>query len=143
MRGQTAIACARLAYREYKELIGSARWKALAAQGACPQRLLWASTSTKDPAYEDVKYVEALIGPDTVNTLPPETLAAYRDHGDPELRLRSQMKEARKLPEQLAALGMKLSTVSDELERQGVKKFIEPYERLLALLAERAAKLTG
>lgn len=142
LRGQAAIACARLAYREYQELVSSARWQALAAHGACPQRLLWASTSTKDPAYDDVKYVEALIGPDTVNTLPPETLAAYRDHGDPELQLNKQMKAARALPGQLAALGLELAAVSNELERQGVQKFIESYERLLAILARRAKELT-
>lgn len=142
LRGRAAIACARLAYREYQELVRSARWQALAARGARPQRLLWASTSTKDPAYDDVKYVEALIGPDTVNTLPPETLAAYRDHGNPALRLEVQMKAARALPGQLAALGIDLDMVSDKLERQGVQKFIEPYERLLATLARRASELT-
>ncbi|MBI5751855.1 MAG: transaldolase [Hydrogenophilales bacterium] len=143
LRGQAAIACARLAYREYQELVRSARWQALAAHGACPQRLLWASTSTKDPAYDDVKYVEALIGPDTVNTLPPETLAAYRDHGNPSLLLKKQMKAARALPGQLAALGLELAAVSDELERQGVQKFIEPYDRLLAILARRATELVA
>lgn len=141
LRGQTAIACARLAYQEYQGLVRSARWQALAAHGAHPQRLLWASTSTKDPAYDDVMYVEALIGADTVNTLPPETLAAYRDHGNPALRLEEGMNEARVLPGQLAALGLELDKVSDELERQGVQKFIEPYERLLAVLARRAAEL--
>lgn len=141
LRGKAAIASARLAYREYHELVSSARWQALLAHGACPQRLLWASTSTKDPAYDDVKYVEALIGPDTVNTLPPETLAAYRDHGDPGLRLNTQMKAARILPGQLAALGLELDRVSDELERQGVQKFIEPYDRLLVALARRADEL--
>lgn len=143
LRGQTAIACARLAYREYQELVRSPRWLALAEHGACPQRLLWASTSTKNPAYDDVKYVEALIGPDTINSLPPETLAAYRDHGDPALRLKMQMKEARILPGQLAALGLELTAVSDELERQGVQKFIDSYERLLALLARRTNELTA
>ncbi len=141
LRGQTAIACARLAYREYQELVRSARWQILAAHGARPQRLLWASTSTKDPAYDDLKYVEALIGPDTVNTLPPETLAAYRNHGNPALRLEQELEAARALPGQLAALGLELAAVSDELERQGVQKFIEPYERLLAILARRANEL--
>lgn len=141
LRGRVAIACARLAYQEYQGLVRSARWQALAAHGARAQRLLWASTSTKDPAYDDVKYVEALIGPDTINTLPPETLAAYRDHGNPALRLEEQMKAARALPGQLAVLGLDLDAVSDELERQGVQKFIEPYERLLATLARRAAEL--
>lgn len=141
LRGQAAIASARLAYREYQDIVGSARWQALAAHGACPQRLLWASTSTKDPAYDDVKYVEALIGPDTVNTLPPETVTAYRYHGNPEPRLEQKLDTARALPEKLAALGLDLDEVGDELERQGVQKFIEPYERLLATLARRAAEL--
>lgn len=141
LRGQTAISCARLAYQEYRELVRSARWQALAAHGARSQRLLWASTSTKDTAYDDVMYVEALIGPDTVNTLPPGTLAAYRDHGSPALRLEEYLNMTRALPGQLAALGLDLDVVSDELERQGVQKFIEPYERLLVALARRAAEL--
>lgn len=143
LRGRTAIACARLAYQEYQGLVGSSRWQVLATRGAHPQRLLWASTSTKDPAYDDVMYVEALIGADTVNTLPPETLAAYRDHGNPALRLEEGMNEARALPGQLAALGLELDKVSDELEHQGVQKFIEPYERLLAVLARRATELAN
>lgn len=141
LRGQAAIACARLAYREYQEFMRSARWQAVAAQGAWPQRLVWASTSTKDPAYDDVKYVEALIGPDTVTILPPETVVAYRDHGKPALRLEQDMDVAVALPAQLAALGVELNAVNEELERQGVQKFIEPYERLLATLARRAAEL--
>jgi transaldolase len=141
LRGQAAIACARLAYQVYRGLVGSARWQALAAHGARTQRLLWASTSTKDPAYDDVMYVEALIGPDTVNTLPPETLAAYRDHGDPQLRLEEHLSVTYALPGQLAALGLGLDAVSDELEHQGVLKFIEPYERLLATLARRTTEL--
>jgi transaldolase len=141
LRGRTAIACARMAYQEYKRLVGGARWKALAAHGARTQRLLWASTSTKDPSYHDAMYVEALIGPDTVNTLPPETLAAYRDHGDPQLRLEEHLDVTYTLPGQLAALGLDLDVVSDELEHQGVQKFVEPYDKLLVLLAHRASKL--
>lgn len=141
LRGQAAIAYARLAYLDYQEFMRSPRWQALTARGARPQRLLWASTSTKDPAYDDVKYVDALIGPDTVNTLPPETMTAYRDHGKPALRLEEGTDAARALPGQLAALGVDLTAVSDELERQGVQKFIEPYERLLATLARRATEL--
>lgn len=143
LRGRAAIACARLAYQEYQGLVRSARWQALAANGARPQWLLWASTSTKDPAYNDVKYVEALIGPDTVNSMPPETIAAYRDHGNPALRLEQELDAARALPGQLAALGLTLDAVSDELERQGVQKFIEPYQRLLATLARRASEFAA
>jgi len=141
LRGQTAIACARLAYQEYQQLLRSSRWQSLAARGANSQRLLWASTSTKDPSYQDVMYVEALIGPETVNTLPPETLAAYRDHGKPMLRLEEHPDAARAMPGQLAALGLELDVVSDDLVQEGVKKFVEPYERLLASLAKRVNEL--
>ena len=141
LRGKAAIACARLAYQEYRSMVDSARWNSLAAHGARTQRLLWASTSTKDPAYDDVMYVDTLIGPDTVNTLPPDTLNAYRDHGDPAMRLEEHLDAARALPGQLAALGLDLDEVSAELEQQGVQKFIEPYESLLATLALRANKL--
>lgn len=143
LRGDAAITCARLAYQEYLELVRSARWLTLAAHGARSQRLLWASTSSKDPAYDDVKYVEALIGPDTVNTLPPETMTAYRDHGNPELRVGQNLKTARAFAGQLAALGLELDAVGDELERLGVQKFIEPYQRLLATLAQRVSELTA
>jgi len=142
LRGLAAIAYARLAYQEYKKLVRSTRWRSLAAHGGRSQRLLWASTSTKDPAYNDVMYVEALIGPDTINTLPPETVEAYRDHGNPALRLEDDVNAAQALPDQLAALGLDLHEVSDELERQGVQKFIEPYERLLVSLERRAKELT-
>lgn len=137
LRGRAAIASARMAYQHFQGCLASSRWQRLAACGARPQRLLWASTSTKDPAYSDVKYVEALIGPDTVNTLPPETVAAYREHGNPSRRLEEELDAAHALPGQLAALGIELDAVSEELERQGVQKFIEPYERLLATLTRR------
>jgi len=141
LRGQTAIACARLAYHEYQGLVRCARWQALVAHGARSQRLLWASTSTKDPSCDNVMYVDALIGSDTINTLPPETLDAYRNHGCPGLRLEEHLHWAHDLPGHLAALGLDLDMVSDELERQGVQKFIEPYERLLVVLARRATEL--
>ncbi len=141
LRGQAAIACARLAYREYQDVLRSARWQAVAAHGARPQRLLWASTSTKDAAYDDVKYVEALIGPDTVTILPPETVVAYRDHGKPALRLDQDLDAACALPGQLAVVGVDLASLNEELERQGMQKLIEPYERLLATLARRAREL--
>lgn len=142
MHGQIAIACARLAYQEYQGLLGSARWQALAAHGAHPQLLLWASTSTKDPAYDDVDYVDALIGQDTVNTLLLETLSAYRDHGSPMLRLEDHPNVTRALLVQLADMGIVMDAVSDELERQGVQKLIECHERLLVTLAQRASELT-
>lgn len=137
LRGTAAIAYARLAYRAYRELTDTERWRRLAARGARPQRLLWASTGTKDPAYSDVKYVEALIGPDTVNTLPPETLNAYRDHGQPALRLESDMAQASELPASLARLGIDLETVAQQLEAEGVQKFVEPFDKLIATLEQR------
>jgi len=143
LRGRAAIASARMAYQYFQGCLVSSRWQRMAARGARPQRLLWASTSTKDPAYSDVKYVEALIGPDTVNTLPPETVAAYREHGNPSRRLEEELDAARALPGQLAALGIELAAVGEELERQGVQKFIEPYERLLATLTRRAHELAA
>lgn len=143
LRGRAAIACARLAYQEYRALSGGTRWRALAARGARPQQLLWASTSTKNPAYHDVMYVDALIGPDTISTLPPKTIAAYRDHGNPALRLEQELDAARALPGQLAAAGVEMDAVGSELERQGEQKFTEPYQRLLAMLARRADELAA
>ncbi len=137
LRGEAAVACARLAYAEFEAVAASPRWRALAERGAQPQRLLWASTSTKDPAYGDVKYVDAIVAPLTVNTLTPETLAAYRDHGDPAVRIRDRLDAARALPARLAALGIDLDGVAQRLEREGVRKFVDPFEKLLAALARR------
>ena len=137
LRGRAAIACARLAYQEFREMLSTPRWQQLAEAGARPQRLLWASTSTKDPAYSDIKYVEALIGPETVNTLPPETLAAYRDHGQPAVRLTEALDEADEIPERLAALGIDLDLVAHQLEMDGIRKFLEPYDRTHAMLARQ------
>lgn len=140
LRGQAAIASARLAYQVWRRVMREPRWRALAARGAMPQRLLWASTGTKDPAYSDVKYVEALIGPDTVNTLPPQTLAAYRQHGDPALRLETGLELAQALPNALAELGIDLERVASQLEGEGVQKFIEAYDGLLATLSQWRAR---
>jgi transaldolase len=138
--GQTAIASAKLAYQIYKEIFGSDRFKKLAAQGARAQRVLWASTSTKNPDYSDVKYVESLIGPDTVNTAPPETLDAYRDHGDPSARLEQNIDEARQVLQQLPALGISLDEVTRQLEKEGVDKFNKPFDKLMETLARRASR---
>ena len=132
LRGTAAIASARLAYAAYEESIGTRRWRTLATRGARVQRLLWASTSAKDPAYSDVKYVEPLIGPDTVNTLPLETLRAYHDHGDPALRLPGHRAEAERDVAALAALSIDLDTVAGRLLEEGIVKFMEPYDALLA-----------
>ncbi len=127
--------------RYSKTLTASDRWKRLAARGARPQRLLWASTGTKDPAYSDVKYVEPLIGPETVNTLPPETLEAYREHGKPASRLEQDLAQAAETVARLAQLGIDLETVAQELEAEGVKKFVAPFDKLLASLEQRRQQL--
>jgi transaldolase len=138
MRGQLAIASAKMAYQIYKEIFGSDRFKKLAAQGALVQRLLWASTSTKNPDYKDVKYVEALIGPDTVNTAPLETLDAYRDHGEPKARLEQDVKEARWVLERLPELGISIDNVTRQLEDEGVEKFSKPFDKLMETLVQRS-----
>ena len=134
--GQVAIASAKLAYQDYNEIFGL-RFADLARAGARPQRLLWASTGTKNPAYSDVKYVEALIGADTVNTVPPATLDAYRDHGQPEARLAQGTEQARWVLEQLPRLGIDLAEVTRKLEAAGLEQFAAPFDRLLAALAPR------
>lgn len=139
LRGQAAIASARLAYEQYERLIRTPRWRSLAAAGALPQRLLWASTSTKDDAYRDVRYVEALIAPETVNTMPTTTLAAFRDHGQAAVHIAEDLDAARALPGLLAALGIELDDVARRLEAEGVQKFLEPYEQLLAALGRGIA----
>lgn len=139
LRGKAAIASARMAYQLYAKMVADRRFKALAARGARPQRLLWASTSTKNPAYSDVKYVEALIGADTINTVPLETLDAYRDHGKPERRLGLDTSVAARLLDQLAEAGIRLGDVTQELEYEGVRKFVDAYDRLLLRIARRRA----
>lgn len=132
--GQVAIASAKAAYTIYQVIFGSARFKKLAEEGARPQRLLWASTSTKNPAYPDLKYVEPLIGVDTVNTLPPETLAAYRDHGAPASRLTEGVDWAAGLMQRLPAMGIDLDQATQQLEDEGVEKFNQPFDSLMATL---------
>jgi transaldolase len=138
LHGQVAVASARLAYQCYKEIFGGPRFQALAEAGARPQRLLWASTGTKNPDYSDVKYVEALIGPETVDTAPLETLAAYRDHGDPKARLETEIPEARQAMARLAELGIDIDDVTRQLEDAGVEKFNLPFDKLMETLAQRA-----
>ena len=137
-RGQVAIASAKMAYQIYTEIFGGDRFGKLAAQGARAQRLLWASTGTKNPDYSDVKYVEALIGPDTVNTAPLETLNAYRDHGEPKARLEQDVKGARRVLERLPELGISIAKMTRQLEDEGVEKFNQPFDKLMATLAQRS-----
>ncbi len=127
-----------MAYQIYKEIFGSDRFRKLAAQGARVQRLLWAST--KNPDYSDVKYVEALIGPDTVNTAPLETLDAYRDHGEPQARLEQDVKEARWVLERLPELGISIDNVTRQPEDEGVEKFNKPFDKLMETLAQRSPR---
>ncbi|MBX5459938.1 MAG: transaldolase [Steroidobacteraceae bacterium] len=140
LRGQAAIASARCAYGVMQEWMASERWSRLADRGARVQRLLWASTSTKDPAYPDTKYVEPLIGPHTVNTMPRSTLDAYRDHGQPALRVTDDPDGARAVLRELESLGIDPEAVRHQLEREGVRKFIEPFDELHAALARFAQK---
>lgn len=135
LRGKVAVATARVAYQDFRRLLGTPDWVALIGAGAPVQRLLWASTSTKNPAYPDVKYVDELIGPQTVNTLPPRTLAAYRDHGDPAPRLETHLDEARAVLNRLAELGIDPEQLAARLEREGVEKFQVSYRRLLEAIA--------
>jgi transaldolase len=139
-RGQVAIASAKLAYQMYKEIFGGDRFRKLAAQGGRVQRLLWASTSTKNPEYTDVKYIEALIGPDTVNTAPLETLDAYRDHGAPKARLEKDLEQVRRVLEGLPELGIRIDDVTLQLEDEGVAKFNAPFDKLMETLAQRSAR---
>ena len=137
LHGEVAILSAKAAYEIYSEIFGNSEFQALKNLGAKPQQLLWASTSTKDPTYSDVKYVEALIGPDTVNTLPPETIDAYRDHGKPEGRLVIDMKDAQKKLNSLQSAGIDLNAITNQLEQEGVKKFIKAYDLLINSLVEK------
>ena len=143
LRGRAAVDNARLAYAAYEEVFGSPRFGALKAKGAHVQRPLWASTSTKNPAYRDVLYVEELIGPDTVNTIPPATLVAFNDHGVVETRIRNGLAEARALFGRLNALGVPVESLIDQLEDEGVKAFAKSYDDLLeAIETRRRAMVT-
>ena len=137
--GEAAVANAKLAYRSFTRRLASDRWARLANRGARAQRMLWASTSTKDPSYSDVKYVEPLIGDLTVNTLPEKTIEAFRDHGTAASTLGEGVPEARRTMERLAAVGIELDQVTDQLLAEGVEKFADPFDRLLASLERRMA----
>lgn len=140
LRGNTAIANAKIAYQIYGEIFESARFEKLAEKGARTQRVLWASTSTKDPQYSDVKYVEALIGPETINTMPMETLDAYRDHGNPAPRLEDEVPAAQEHLDRLEDLGISMEQVTDELEEEGIEKFVKPFDSLMDTLRNAVEK---
>jgi len=139
LQGKIAIANAKVAYGHFANLFGSEQFAALKARGANAQRLLWASTGVKNPDYSDVLYVEELIGPDTVNTLPPKTLEAFRDHGTVEQRLLSGLAEAHRRLSTLNDLGVSLGDITDQLEADGIASFEQAFDRLLAALAEQRA----
>ena len=140
LRGQVAVASAKQAYQIYKEIFMGADFRRLAERGARTQRVLWASTSTKNPDYPDVKYVEALIGPDTVNTLPQETLDAYRDHGRPAPRLEEDLSEAEWVLRTLPELGIDIDRVTGQLVQEGIEKFNKPYDSLIQTLEGKRKK---
>src|SRR5262249_38518533 len=141
--GKIAIANARLTYQRYKEIYRSARWQALAAKGAQTQRLLWASTSTKNPTYRDVIYVEELIGRDTVDTVPSATFDAFRDHGRARASLEEQLEEAHDAMETLERVGISMQEVTDKLLAEAVKLFVEPFDKLLGAIEKKRQALLG
>jgi transaldolase/glucose-6-phosphate isomerase len=139
IQGKVAIANGKQTYEKYQTIFSTPRWKALAAKGAQTQRVLWASTSTKNPAYRDVLYVEELIGPDTVDTIPPATLDAFRDHGKPRQSLTEDLPSAHKTMETAAKLGISMKEVTDKLTDDGVRLFSEAFDKLLAAV-EKSSK---
>lgn len=143
LRGKIAIANACVAYQLFESSLGTERWTRLAKAGARPQRPLWASTSTKDPHYPDVYYVEALAAPRTVNTMPPETFAAYRDHGHPAVRIHEGIAAAGHQLRALADQGIDLADATRELEAEGVRKFADSHRSLLAGIERKIGKLVG
>ena len=138
LRGKAAIANAKLAYQRYRELVGSARWQALASRGAQVQRLLWASTGTKNPEYRDVMYIEELIGPDTVNTIPPAAFDAFRDHGQARASLMEDIESARSTMETLEALGVSMQQVTDTLLAEGLQLFSDAFGKLLRAVEKQS-----
>lgn len=143
LRGRVAIANAKAIYQRFRQMFDGAEFAALRARGARVQRPLWGSTGTKNPAYSDVLYVDELIGPDTVNTLPPATLAAFLDHGRVAATLVSGREEAEGVLAQVAALGIDLDAVCGQLQREGVKQFADAYNQLIAALQRKRAVLMG
>jgi transaldolase len=139
--GKAAIANAKVSYRIYQENFQGERFEALRRKGAWPQRLLWASTSTKNPAYRDVLYVEALIGPDTVDTLPPQTIVAFKDHGQVSPTLVQDLDHAQQLLDQLEAKGINMDTVMQKLQDDGVAAFAKSYETLLGAIKQKLEAL--
>ncbi|MCR8557893.1 transaldolase [Mucilaginibacter sp. BJC16-A38] len=141
LKGEVAIASAKKAYEIYKRVFSGPRWEKLAAEGAQPQRLLWASTSSKNPAFKDTKYVEALIGPATVDTVPLETIEAFRDHGIAENTLETGLAEATEILEKLKTAGIDIDKLTQQLEDEGIEKFNKPFEKLLQAIEDQKSKV--
>jgi transaldolase/transaldolase/glucose-6-phosphate isomerase len=141
LKGEVAIASAKKAYEIYKRIFSGPRWEKLAARGAKPQRLLWASTSSKNPAFKDTKYVEALIGPDTVDTVPLETIEAFRDHGIVANTLETGLDKATEILNKLKAAGIDIDKITQQLEDEGIEKFNKPFEKLLQAIEDQKAKV--
>jgi transaldolase len=143
LKGKLAVANAKLAYQKYKQLFSGERWEPLATAGATKQRCLWASTSTKNPDYRDVLYVEELIGPETVNTMPEETIQAFQDHGEVALTLEQGLDEAKRLFEQLDEAGVDYDDVVRVLEEEGVQKFADSFSELLDGIRAKRGELAA
>jgi transaldolase len=137
LQGKAAIANAKIAYAAFKTVFGDARFAALRAKGARVQRPLWASTSTKNPKYPDTLYVDALIGRDTVNTLPPETIDAFRDHGKPRLTIEEDLAGARQVLQDLEGVGVSMNAVTRQVLDEGIVKFEQAFDQLLASIEEK------
>jgi len=141
LKGEVAIASAKKAYEIYKRVFSGERWEKLAAKGAQPQRLLWASTSSKNPAFKDTKYVEALIGADTVDTVPLETIEAFRDHGIAASTLEEGLDKATESLERVKAAGIDIDAITQQLEDEGIDKFNKPFEKLLKSIEDQQEKV--
>jgi len=141
LKGEIAIASAKKAYEIYKRIFSGDRWEKLVEQGAKPQRLLWASTSSKNPAFKDTKYVEALIGPETVDTVPLETIEAFRDHGIAANVLADGLAEATAVLDKLKSVGINIDEITQKLEDEGIDKFNKPFEKLLQAIEDQKAKI--
>jgi transaldolase len=142
LHGQVAVAGAQMAYGIFKEIFQSSRFKKMMEWGARPQRVLWASTGTKNPDYSDVKYIESVIGPNTINTVPVETLNAYRDHGDAKNTLEHDVQLAGWVLSRLPELGIDIDAVTRQLEKEGVEKFCESFDKLMETLKQRSSPYT-
>jgi transaldolase len=143
LKGKLAVANAKLAYQRYKELFSGSRWDALAGKGAGTQRCLWASTSTKNPEYRDVMYVEELIGPETVDTMPEETIVAFQDHGEVALTLEQDLDEAKRVFERVAEAGVDYDDVVAVLEQEGVQKFSDSFAELMEGVRSKRGELVS